>query len=174
MPLYFAYGSNMDAAGLRRRCPKARALGLARLARHRFVLMRNGFASVRRDPVADVHGVLFDLALSDIRPLDRYEEIDTGLYTKVVHPVLRHQGRPVQALLYIGNDPIETDGNGPIGHGLGHGTVDRSYAADPSYMEGVVAAAKAVALPPAYVGMLASLAAHRSGAPMGGRRPALP
>jgi hypothetical protein len=30
MPLYFAYGSNMDAAAMRSRCPNSAALGTAR------------------------------------------------------------------------------------------------------------------------------------------------
>ena len=155
MPLYFAYGSNMDEAALQRRCPKARALGLARLVRHRFVLMPNGYASVRRDPVSDVHGVLFDLALSDVRPLDRYEDVDRGLYTKVIQPVVRHKGLPVQALLYVGAAA------GPSA-GAGQG------AAEAGYMAGVVAAARAVGLPPAYVAMLEGLAAPR---PIGARLP---
>lgn len=139
MPLYFAYGSNMDEAALRSRCPQARALGAARLARHRFVLMQNGYASVRRDPTSDVHGVLFDLKLSDIRPLDRYEEVDAGLYTKAIQPVLRQTGSAVQALIYIGTD-------------RGEG------AAPPAYMEAVVEAARKVGLPPAYLAMLDQIA----------------
>ena len=138
MPLYFAYGSNMDEPALRSRAPKARMLGLARLARHRFVLMANGFASVRRDPNSDVHGVLFDLALSDVPPLDRYEALDQGLYTKVLQPVVRQKGMAVQALIYIGVDKGES-------------------AAQAGYVDEIVAAAKSVGLPPAYVAMLESL-----------------
>ncbi|RYE82539.1 MAG: gamma-glutamylcyclotransferase, partial [Hyphomicrobiales bacterium] len=36
MPLYFAYGANMDIAAMRERCPRSTPLGLARLPRHRF------------------------------------------------------------------------------------------------------------------------------------------
>mgnify|MGYP002790472545 CR=1 FL=1 len=35
MPLYFAYGLNMDPAGMAQRCPRSKPLGLARLPRHR-------------------------------------------------------------------------------------------------------------------------------------------
>lgn len=151
MTLYFAYGSNMDERALRTRCPKARMLCLARLVRHRFVLMTNGFASVRRDPGSDVHGVLFDLALSDIRPLDRYEETGSGLYTKAIQPVVRQAGSAVQALIYIG-----TDANG-------------GSAASPFYMDGVIATAYSVGLPTAYVAMLEQLAG-RSGQRIPGHR----
>ena len=53
MPLYFAYGSNMDAAAMQARCPKSRALGPARLARHRFGLMADGYATIVRAPNHD-------------------------------------------------------------------------------------------------------------------------
>lgn len=141
MPVYFAYGSNMDEGVLRTRCPGARMRGLGRLARHRFVLMPNGYASVRRDAGADVHGVLFDLALSDIGPLDRYEDVANGLYLKVFQPVVRHEGAAIQAMLYIGNE----NGGG---------------AAPPDYMQGVVAQARKAGLPAAYVATLEKLA-HR-------------
>ena len=59
MPLYFAYGANMDPNAMRQRAPNSRVLGRARLVRHKFFIMKSGFASVRRDPHADVHGVLF-------------------------------------------------------------------------------------------------------------------
>lgn len=136
MPLYFAYGSNMDEAAMRTRCPRAKALGRARLARHRFLLMGNGWASVRRDPRSEVHGILFDLALSDVGPLDRYEGVADGLYTKAVQPVFRDAGGPVRALVYFGADPSE-GGRPPQG-----------------YMEGIVAAARAVSLPDAYLAAL--------------------
>ena len=73
MPLYFAYGSNMSVDGMARRCPGAKALGLARLERHRLAVMREGWLTAARDPHAAVHGVLWDLALSDMPALDRYE-----------------------------------------------------------------------------------------------------
>lgn len=136
MPLYFAYGSNMDETALRGRCPKAQAIGPARLARHRFVIMANGWASVVRDPTSDVHGVLFDLALSDIPPLDRYEDVGHGLYRKEVQPVVRKDGGPCRALIYFGTEPK-----------LGG-------ASPPGYVESIVAAAEAADLPTAYVAML--------------------
>ncbi len=135
MPLYFAYGSNMDEIALRTRCPKARKLGLGRLARHRFVIMSSGYASVRRDAWVDVHGILFDLAPSDVGPLDDYEEVDGGLYGKAILSIQREGGGSVEALVYLGAD--EADG-----------------AAIPGYMEAVVAAARAASLPDAYVAML--------------------
>ncbi|MGP0060267.1 MAG: gamma-glutamylcyclotransferase family protein [Beijerinckiaceae bacterium] len=143
MPVYFAYGSNMNVEAMRLRCPKSRALGRARLVRHRFFIMSSGHASVQRDPRMDVHGVLYDLALSDVPALDRYEEIGRGLYTKMIQPVLRADAAPVRALLYIGCD--RTAG-----------------IARPDYMAEVVAAARAWTMPAAYITQLETFAAEKA------------
>jgi gamma-glutamylcyclotransferase (GGCT)/AIG2-like uncharacterized protein YtfP len=140
VPLYFAYGSNMDAAAMARRCPASRPLGLARLARHRFAILQAGYATIVRDPSATVHGVLYDLALADVPALDRYEDIARGLYRKVTQPVLRKEGGPVRALVYIGAGP---SGGQP----------------KPAYMEAVIAAAQAAGLPASYLAFLATFAA---------------
>ena len=137
--LYFAYGSNMDEAAMRTRWPRARVLGTARLARHRFALMGNGFASVRPDPEAEVHGVLYDLAGSDVAPLDDYEDVAGGLYVKAMLPVIRGDGSVQDALVYLGTDT----------------TAGR--AIDVGYMEGIATAAHAFALPDAYVAALRAL-----------------
>jgi gamma-glutamylcyclotransferase (GGCT)/AIG2-like uncharacterized protein YtfP len=140
VPLYFAYGSNMDAGAMARRCPASRPLGLARLARHRFAILQAGYATVERDPRSTVHGVLYDLALADVPALDRYEDIARGLYRKVMQPVLRKQGGPVQALVYIGAGP---SGGRPR----------------PGYMEAVVTAAESAGLPAAYIAFLEAFTA---------------
>lgn len=131
MPLYFAYGSNMDAAAMARRCPSSKAIGGARLMRHRFVITTDGYASVIRNPRATVHGLLWDLALADIPALDRYESVGTGLYTKAFVPVVAGQGAR-KALVYFGtgSDPGQPR---------------------PGYMESVIKAARAVPLPDAYL-----------------------
>ena len=101
MPLYFAYGANMDVDGMAARCPSSKALGLARLPRHRPAIMREGWLTVVRDISADAHGVLWDLALSDVAALDRFEDVSTRLYTKIVQPVLTAGGSR-RALVYVG------------------------------------------------------------------------
>jgi hypothetical protein len=101
MPLYFAYGSNMDAGAMARRCPRSKALGLARLERHRLALMREGWLTAVRAPSSAVHGVLWDLALSDIAALDRYENLAQGLYVKLTQPVIAERG-PKRAIVYFG------------------------------------------------------------------------
>lgn len=116
MPLYFAYGSNMDAVAFATRCPHARLLGRARLARHRPELMAEGYLTVARDPAGTAHGALYDLPLSDIPALDRYEEIGKGLYVKITQAVLREGAGPAQALIYVGKGRGGPPGKPPAGY----------------------------------------------------------
>jgi gamma-glutamylcyclotransferase (GGCT)/AIG2-like uncharacterized protein YtfP len=90
----------MDREGMAVRCPGAVALGVACLKRHRFFIMREGYASVRRDPRGDVHGVLWELSLAHVRALDRFEELDRGLYVKLVQPVVMDKVSK-KALVYV-------------------------------------------------------------------------
>ncbi|SFJ81056.1 AIG2-like family protein [Bosea sp. OK403] len=131
MPLYFAYGANMDVAAMATRCPRSKPLGLARLPRHRFIVTRDGYASAVRDPREEVHGVLWDCALSDIRTLDKFEDIASGLYVKINQPVIVPGGAK-RALVYIGR-------SGEVGR------------PKPGYLEDVIASAKHWALPEAYI-----------------------
>ncbi len=130
MPLCFSYGANMDAAAMAERCPGAKALGVARLPRHRFVITRDGYASVLRDPRAVVHGVLWDLTLAHVRTLDRFEEVDRGLYVKITQPVIA-EGGPKRALVYLA-------------------TAAETGAPRPGYLESVLASAEEWGLPAAY------------------------
>jgi hypothetical protein len=152
MPLYFAYGSNMDRDAMRLRCSNSRALGTARLARHRFFIMSSGFASVNRDPRMDVYGVLYDLAFGDIAALDRYEETGRGLYQKISQSILRDGASPVRALLYVGASAQE---GAPRGDSL-----DR-----------IISSARGWNFPDLYISYLLSLAGGQNGsANRGGRR----
>jgi gamma-glutamylcyclotransferase (GGCT)/AIG2-like uncharacterized protein YtfP len=105
--------------------------------------MESGYASIVHDSSAEVHGVLYQLALSDIGPLDRYEEVHRGLYRKITQPVLREEGGPVRALVYVGSE-------------------SRAGSPAKGYRDGVVAAAKAATLPSAYIAFLERQAAPGS------------
>jgi hypothetical protein len=131
MPLYFAYGSNMNVDAMGRRCPRSKTLGLARLERHRLAVMREGWLTAVRDPSSAVYGVLWDLALSDIAALDRYEGLPQGLYAKVLQAVVAERG-PKRAIVYFGAN---------AGPGVPR----------PPYIAEVLAAARSWPLPPAGV-----------------------
>jgi cation transport regulator ChaC len=98
--LYFAYGSNMQRAAMRRRCPNARPVGPARLERHRFFVGIDGWGSVRPQPGATVHGVLWRLTPRDVAALHAYELLDKGLYD-VRHLPVRSGARLISAMTYV-------------------------------------------------------------------------
>ncbi len=145
MPLYFAYGSNMDVAAMASRCPRAKPLGQARLQRHRLAVMREGWLTAVRAPQGAVYGVLWDLSLADVPALDRYEG---PLYVKAVQPVVTADG-PKRALVYFGTN---------AGPGV----------AKTEYFSGVIAAARAWAQPNGAIAALESLA---RGEPVAKSRP---
>jgi len=142
MPLYFAYGANMDVEAMARRCPRSKPLGVARLMRHRLAIMREGWLTATRDARGAVHGVLWDLALADVPALDRFEGLGDGLYMKAVQPVVA-AGAPKRALVYFGRNA------GP----------GRANAA---YIREVIAAARHWRLPDEAVAALKALAGERS------------
>jgi gamma-glutamylcyclotransferase (GGCT)/AIG2-like uncharacterized protein YtfP len=126
MPLYFAYGANMDVAAMATRCPGSRAIGPARLPRHRWIISTDGYANVIRDPRREVHGLLWELALADVSTLDRFEDVPR-LYRKVDQPVITPTGIR-RALVYVGR---ATEPGRPR----------------PGYLQDVLRAAEALGLP---------------------------
>ena len=138
MPLYFAYGANMDRAAMAERCPRSTPLGPAALRRHRLAVMREGWLTVARDPQMRVHGVLWDLALADVPALDRFEGIADGVYVKAIQPVLAKDGAK-RALVYLGANA-----------GPGRPRAD--------YLRDVLAAARSWELPPDAIEALQRLA----------------
>lgn len=151
MPLYFAYGANMDVADMAKRAPNSKPLGLARLPRHRFIIMSEGYASVVRDPRCVVHGLLWDLAMSDLKPLDRFEGLDRGLYTKINQPVITASGAK-RALVYVASSAVPGKPR-------------------PGYLESILVAAEAIGLPPAYRKELAGWSAAGPVGPVAGVTP---
>jgi hypothetical protein len=137
MPFYFAYGSNMDIHAMAARCPQARLVGRARLPRHRVALMRDGYATLVRDPHATAQGALWEITFADLAALDTYE--GDG-YLKITQPVLREGARPIRALVYIGKAAVS------------------SGKAPPDYMASVLIAALEIGLPADYINELRLLA----------------
>ena len=132
--LHFAYGSNMSAALMRRRCPGARLEGRACLPGYRFVITRSGYASVVPAPGSIVHGLLWRVAPRDVAALNVYENLAGGLYRAVTMAVVSHRRRRA-ALVYIGCD----------------GVPGRPR---PGYLDIVTQAARDAGFPPRYLGCL--------------------
>jgi len=140
--LHFAYGSNMSAALMRRRCPHARLDGRACLPGYRFVIMRSGYASVVPAPGCCVHGLLWRLTPRDVAALNAYENLDGGLYRVVTMAVVLHRRRRA-ALVYIGCDCA-------------------CGRPRPGYLDIVTQAARDAGFPPRYVGRLTRWAAQNN------------
>ena len=135
--MYFAYGANMDVLAMADRCPRSKPVSVGRLAGSRFFISRDGYASVRREANASVHGLLWALAWADVPALDRFEDLSSGLYRKESRPVLRAGGGPIQAMIYVGR----TDEKGPP---------------QPGYLEPIIAAAERLGFAPTYIAELRS------------------
>ena len=135
MTLYFAYGSNMSRAPMRARCPSAREVGTATLAGYRLIVTSDGYASVLPEPGGIVHGLVWRLGSRDIAALNAYESLDTGLYRIVTLPV-SVGARTVPVMVYVARSRTP---------GLPR----------PGYLEAVIAAARELDFPPAYVEALA-------------------
>lgn len=134
--LNFAYGSNLDLAQMRERCPASRVRGPARLDGWRFRISRHGYATVVRESGAAVHGLLWELEPEDEKALDVYEGTAEGLYHKLQVMVELPDGGTASAMVYSMPDDEPGD---PL----------------PGYLEDVVAAAKAHGFPQSYLEELA-------------------
>jgi len=114
MPLYFAYGSNLDIVQMKRRCPSSRPLGIARLRGHRLAFSR--FSRSRGCGVADiiphdgheVWGLVYQVSDADLTGgLDRYEGYPHH-YTRLMVAVEHADCGEVEAWTYA---VVEKDGH---------------------------------------------------------------
>ena len=124
---YFAYGANMIAADMARRCPAAREIGTTALSGWRFVVARGGYSTIVPDPASRVVGVLWSLTPGCERTLDEFEEIGGGLFRRDTVVVA---GEPT--LVYVASDTAR----------------GRARA---GYLEAIIAAAEARGFPVDYV-----------------------
>lgn len=129
---YFAYGSNMDVQAMAARCPGARPVARARLDGHAFRVNRNHHATILPAAGKVVHGLLWAITDDDRRRLDDYEGVAINLYRRHDVTVTLDDGRAVTALTYMARNVEATLTSGP-------------------YFDAVLAAARALALPPEYL-----------------------
>ena len=95
--LYFAYGAHVNVRNLTRVARAARVVGPAWLPAHRLVFKT--FAAVIADPVSRVPGVLYEVTPSDLRALDRYEDVP-ALYRRAEIAVETDDGAKA-AFIYL-------------------------------------------------------------------------
>lgn len=107
MELYFAYGSNLWIGQMRRRCPSARVEALATLKGRRlwFPLRSSrwggGVAGLREDPLGMVEGVVYRISWDDLKRMDRFESVHTGMYRREEVSVHTRENEVLHAWTYV-------------------------------------------------------------------------
>jgi gamma-glutamylcyclotransferase (GGCT)/AIG2-like uncharacterized protein YtfP len=106
--LVFAYGSNMDPAQMRERCPEsdlAWFVGEARgwrLCFPRESKKRKGsVGSIVKSPNDSVWGVVFAVTKRDLRRLDSYEGVPSGAYERDHVDILNSAGKNFTVWTYF-------------------------------------------------------------------------
>ncbi|EKF24699.1 AIG2-like family protein [Mycolicibacterium hassiacum DSM 44199] len=111
MPLYAAYGSNMDPEQMLQRAPHSPMAGTGWLYGWRLTFAgedigwEGALATVVEDPAYRVFVVLYDVTKEDEENLDRWEGAELGIHKKIrarVHRISSDSGDgPVLAWLYV-------------------------------------------------------------------------
>ena len=105
MPIYFAFGSNMDTAQMAHRCPGARTLGRGTLADHRLVFRGpsrkrgGGVLSVDVHQGEQIEGVLYEVTEHHLQTLDRYEGAPEW-YVRAAREVIDAKGATHEVVIY--------------------------------------------------------------------------
>lgn len=103
--LYFAYGSNMDVAQMKERCPESRLIGKASLAGYRLTFDKGspswggGVADIVKDGNSQVWGLIYEVSEEDLKALDRYEG-HPNFYRRVEITINDAQGKKQKAIAY--------------------------------------------------------------------------
>jgi gamma-glutamylcyclotransferase len=138
--LYFAYGSNMDCAQMRERCPSTRFVGIGRLPNHKLAFSRKstkrgcGVADVVETAGHDVWGVVYRIDDSeDEQRLDKCEGVPSAYVKESRLVYLQGQAEPRRVSIYL----AVTQENPPLPNA--------------EYKDLIAAGAKFWRLPPTYV-----------------------
>ena len=106
MPVYAAYGSNMDSARMAERCPHSPSRGSGWLEGWRLTFggedigWEGALATVVEDPLGRVFVMLYDVTTADEARLDQWEGVGIGVYRKARLRVHTLDGE-VLAWLYV-------------------------------------------------------------------------
>ena len=101
--LYIAYGSNLNTAQMKMRCPTAKPIAKSWLHDHRLVFQGYPYgahANVIPEEGQEVPVVVWEISPRDEKALDRYEGVAGGYYTKE-YMTVEVAGEMEEALIYI-------------------------------------------------------------------------
>src|SRR3981189_79974 len=96
---YFAYGSNLCARQMARRCPGAVNPRPATLADHDWLINERGVATVEPFDGSQVHGVVWQISDDDLATVDRAEGVPVR-YRRGLAVVITDDG-PTEAWVYV-------------------------------------------------------------------------
>jgi gamma-glutamylcyclotransferase (GGCT)/AIG2-like uncharacterized protein YtfP len=102
---YFAYGSNLSPAQMKKGCPGSRLLGVGKVAGYRLAFTRRstGWGGGVADLLpgeGDVWGALYSVTATDLERLDAYEGVPDA-YQREVLQVARLGADAVDAWVYF-------------------------------------------------------------------------
>lgn len=100
---YIAYGSNMDFAQMRRRCPDAELVGAGIVKGYELLFKGSGsgsYATIEKKARAKVPVLVWRISTSDEEALDRYEGFPT-FYYKTQLPIKMQDGAEITGMVYI-------------------------------------------------------------------------
>lgn len=104
MVLYFAYGSNMNQAQMRERCPGAKLLGAAELKDYKLAMTVYspirlcGCADVIQSPGDSVYGLLYQLTREEQNSMDSFEGVP--IYYRRITVDVNKGGEMIKAYTY--------------------------------------------------------------------------
>lgn len=108
--LYFSYGFNMNLTEMRKKCPKAKVVGVGCVAGYRLaffehsVVWDSAMETIFPDPAAETWGVLYELNQSEWEELDCFEDVrmdGTGAYFHYPVEVIDAGRQPKAANVYL-------------------------------------------------------------------------
>jgi cation transport regulator ChaC len=107
VPIYAAYGSNMDPEQMLQRCPHSPMAGTGWLEGWRLTFSggdigwEGALATVVEEPGSRVFVVFYDVPDEDEQRLDRWEGSELGIHRKIRIRVETDDGQSVLAWLYV-------------------------------------------------------------------------
>lgn len=111
--IYFAYCTLLDIKGMRKYCPTAEPIGIARLRDHRlgFATYSAGSAeggcTLEEAVGQEMYGVLYEVTPEELEALDLAAGLDKGWYERIDIVVIDEHNEEVTAITYVIPEPGE-------------------------------------------------------------------
>ncbi|EMD85349.1 hypothetical protein COCC4DRAFT_206505 [Bipolaris maydis ATCC 48331] len=108
--IYFGYGSNLWLHQMTTRCPSSTYVGIARLAKYKWMINERGYANIVESstPSDHVYGLVFKLTPDDERQLDKNEGVPVAYTKEYLGCTFWPSASPAEKI-NVGDAPSETD-----------------------------------------------------------------